>query len=195
VVASLALFFPLMVLDKVYHFGSPQLSAPQAGLMAMLAKGIVGGDMAWPLVIVGICMGIALIMIEVKSPMLFSVGMYLPLETTFAIFVGGLIRWVTDVLRDRAKLNDAQKARAENAGVLTASGLIAGEALCGLVVAGIIAYGKQKWGNDFEFWQLLKNPHWSFGLIALAIIALVMIFVPLKNAGSPDEPAPPTAIM
>ena len=68
--------------------------------------------------------------------MLFSVGMYLPLETTFAIFVGGVIRWITDKLRDRRGFNDAQKARVENAGVLTASGLIAGEALCGLVIAG-----------------------------------------------------------
>ena len=78
VVASLVLFFPLAILDKAYHFGSAALPAPQAGLMAMLSKGIVGGDMAWPLVVVGILMGFALIMVEVKSPMLFSVGMYLP---------------------------------------------------------------------------------------------------------------------
>src|SRR5208337_499804 len=122
VVASLVLFFPLAILDKAYHFGSAALPAPQAGLMAMLAKGIVGGDMAWPLVIVGILLGLAMIMIEVKSVMLFAVGMYLPLGTTFAIFVGGLIRWATDKLRDRRGLNDAQKARVDNAGVLTASG-------------------------------------------------------------------------
>ncbi|MGD0365286.1 MAG: OPT/YSL family transporter [Bryobacteraceae bacterium] len=84
IVASLVLFFPLAILDKAYHFGSSALPAPQAGLMAMLAKGIVGGDMAWPLVVVGILMGFALIMVEVKSPMLFSVGMYLPLGTTCA---------------------------------------------------------------------------------------------------------------
>jgi uncharacterized oligopeptide transporter (OPT) family protein len=188
VVASLVLFVPLAVLDKAYHFGSAALPAPQAGLMAMLAQGIVGGNMAWPLVIVGILMGFALIMIEVKSPMLFSVGMYLPLGTTFAIFVGGLLRWVTDKLRDRAKLNDAQKARVENAGVLTASGLIAGEALCGLVIAGIVGSGR-------KLWVLIENPHWLAGLVALIVIATVMIRLPLANAGSPDEPAPPTAIM
>ena len=76
--------------------------------------------------------------------MLFSVGMYLPLETTFAIFVGGIFRWMTDKLRDKGTFNDAQKARIENAGVLTASGLIAGEALCGLVVAGFRAAEKSK---------------------------------------------------
>ncbi|HUA60422.1 MAG TPA: oligopeptide transporter, OPT family, partial [Verrucomicrobiae bacterium] len=84
VVCSLALFFPLMWLHQAYTFGTKELSAPQAGLMASLAQGIVGGNMAWPLVVVGIFMGFGLIMVQVKSPMLFSVGMYLPLETTFA---------------------------------------------------------------------------------------------------------------
>jgi uncharacterized oligopeptide transporter (OPT) family protein len=154
----------------------------------MLAQGIVGGNMAWPLVIVGILMGFALIMIEVRSPMLFSVGMYLPLGTTFAIFVGGILRWLTDKFRDRANLNDAQKARVENAGVLTASGLIAGEALCGLVIAGIVGSGR-------KLWVVIEHPHWVLGLVALIVIAFVMIRVPLANAGRPDEPAPPTAIM
>jgi putative OPT family oligopeptide transporter len=188
VVASLVLFFPLMILDKAYHFGSAALPAPQAGLMSMLAQGIVGGNMAWPLVVVGICMGFALIMVQVKSPMLFSVGMYLPLETTFAIFVGGIIRWITDQLRDRRGFNDAQKARVDNAGVLTASGLIAGEALCGLVIAGIVGTGHSLFHIDF-------GDMWWTGLVGLAILVAVMIKLPLANAGSPDEPAPPTAIM
>ena len=69
--------------------------------MASLAQGIVGGNMAWPLVVVGIMMGIAMILVEVRSPMLFAVGMYLPLDTTFAIFVGGIFRWLTDKFRNR----------------------------------------------------------------------------------------------
>jgi|GraSoiStandDraft_60_1057301.scaffolds.fasta_scaffold39593_1 putative OPT family oligopeptide transporter len=196
IVASLVLFFPLAVLDKAYHFGSPALSAPQAGLMAMLSKGIVGGDMAWPLVVVGILLGIAMIMIEVKSVMLFSVGMYLPLGTTFAIFVGGIIRWITDTLRNRRNLNDAQKARVDNAGVLTASGLIAGEALCGIVVAGIIA--RKIAGNpnaEAKLYQFAIGDHPITTVIALAVLVAVMIWVPLANAGRPEDPAPPTAIM
>lgn len=188
VVASLVLFFPLAILDKAYHFGSPALPAPQAGLMAMLSQGIVGGEMAWPLVIVGILMGFALIMVQVKSPMLFSVGMYLPVGTTFAIFVGGLIRWVTDQLRDRRGLNDAQKARVENAGVLTASGLIAGEALCGLVIAALV-------GTDHNVALLSWKAPFAVALIALVVLAVVMVRVPLANAGRPEDPAPPTAIM
>ncbi len=188
VVASLVLFFPLAILDKAYHFGSPALPAPQAGLMAMLSKGIVGGDMAWPLVVVGILMGFALIMVEVKSPMLFSVGMYLPLGTTFAIFIGGLVRWVTDKLRDRRGFNEAQKARVDNAGVLTASGLIAGEALCGLAIAALV-------GTGHDVTLLKWAPPFPAALIALAVLIVAMVQVPLRNAGRPDEPAPPTAIM
>lgn len=188
IVASLVLFFPLMILDKAYHFGSAALPAPQAGLMAMLAQGIVGGNMAWPLVVVGILMGFAMIMIEVKSPMLFSVGMYLPLETTAAIFVGGVVRWFTDKARDRRGYNDAQKARVDNAGVLTASGLIAGEALCGLVIAAIV-------GSNHRLWHLTVGDMWFSGLIGFAVLIFIMMRVPLANAGRPDEPAPPTAIM
>jgi uncharacterized oligopeptide transporter (OPT) family protein len=156
--------------------------------MAMLSKGIVGGDMAWPLVIVGILLGLAMIMIEVKSVMLFAVGMYLPLGTTFAIFIGGVIRWITDGLRDRRGLNDAQKARVENAGVLTASGLIAGEALCGLAIAGLVGSG-----HDVTLFKW--TPPFLLALGALAVLAIVMIRVPLANAGRPEDPAPPTAIM
>ena len=112
IVAGVVMFFPLYLLHTsdlasnpgIGGFGGKNLPAPQAGLMAALSQGIVGGEMAWPLVVVGIAMGIALILIRVKSPMLFSVGMYLPLETTFAIFIGGLIRGLVDKLAGQARL-------------------------------------------------------------------------------------------
>ena len=193
-VASFALLPVLLLLNQAninsggIGFGDRQLPAPQAGLMAMLSRGIVGGEMAWPLIVVGILMGIALIMIEVKSPMLFAVGMYLPLETTFAIFLGGVIRWITDKMRDSKNFNDAQKARVENAGVLTASGFIAGEALMGIVIA-IFKY--KQWPLPVIF----EHPSVISGFIVLVILAVVMVRVPLASAGSPDEPAPPTAVM
>ncbi len=193
-VASFCLFPVLMLLNQAnlnsggIGFGDRQLSAPQAGLMAMLARGIVGGEMAWPLIVVGVLMGFALIMLEVRSPMLFAVGMYLPLETTFAIFIGGLIRWITDKMRDSKDFNDAQKARVENAGVLTASGFIAGEALMGIVIA---VFKYKQWPLPVIF----QHPNVVSGFIVLVILAVVMIRVPLANAGRPDEPAPPTAIM
>jgi hypothetical protein len=104
-----------------------------------------------------------------------------------------LFRWATDKLRDRANLNAAQKARVENAGVLTASGLIAGEALCGLLVAGFRAAEKTR-GH-----ALLPDLTWfgTGGLAAVVLIglAILMIKLPLANAGDPNEPAPPSAIM
>ena len=199
VLAGLVMFFPLYLLHTsdlasnpgVGGFGGANLPAPQAGLMAALSQGIVGGEMAWPLVIVGIAMGISLILIKVRSPMLFSVGMYLPLETTFAIFVGGLIRGVVDKLVARRKFNDAQKARVENAGILTASGLIAGEALMGLFVAGVVAFRADKTFPALAGFA----PAPFLAIVVLAILAFYMIRMPMAKAGNPDEPAPPTAVM
>jgi putative OPT family oligopeptide transporter len=194
VFASLLLYFPLLVLHQGninaggIGFGDKELSAPQAGLMASLAQGIVGGGMPWPLIAVGVLMGFTLIMVQVRSPMLFAVGMYLPLETTSAIFVGGVFRWITDSLSKRRGFNEAQKTRVENAGILTASGLIAGEALTGLVVA------------TFKFFEwplpvIFKEPSILAGLVVLALIAGIMIRVPLGNAGRPEEAAPAAAMM
>ncbi len=194
VVAGAVMFFPLYVLhfsnikQGGTGFGDRALAAPQAGLMATLSQGIVGGEMAWPLVIVGIVMGLALILVKVKSPMLFAVGMYLPLETTFAIFVGGVIRWVVDRIVARRGYNSAQRARVENAGVLAASGLIAGEALMGLFVAAIVFFRDR-------FWQITSQPVGFLAVVFGVALALYLILVPLRKAGAADEPAPPTAVM
>ncbi|MBC8315297.1 MAG: oligopeptide transporter, OPT family [Bacteroidales bacterium] len=172
-------------------FGSKNLSAPQASLMAILSKGIVEGAMAWPLIIAGMIMGTAFILMQVKSPMLVSVGMYLPIETTFAIFVGGIFKGTVDWFTNKRKLNTTQKIRVENTGVLLASGMIAGEALMGLVIA-ILAVMNIFLYDYFVFFQ---SPSFLISLVIIAIIAFVMIRIPLKNAGKKDEPAPPTSGM
>jgi len=204
ILAGLVMFFPLYILhnsDLASHpltggFGSSNLPAPQAGLMAALSQGIVGGEMAWPLVIVGIALGISLILIKVKSPMLFSVGMYLPLETTFAIFIGGLIRGFVDKRASKRGYNDAQKARVENAGILSASGLIAGEALMGLLIATVV-FVRDQMGQKAEFWtiEMFQSIASWLAIPIFIILALYLIYVPLSKAGRPDEPAPPTAMM
>jgi putative OPT family oligopeptide transporter len=197
VVASLVMYFPLVLLHEGNiraggtGFGDAQLPAPQAGLMALLAQGIVGGDMPWPLVITGILLGFAFIAMQVKSPMLVAIGMYLPFGTTAAMFVGGLIRWTADRIALRRGYNEAQRARVDNSGILTASGLIAGEAVLGLVWAGLQFAPP----SIREHLQLFPNPSYWIGLFVLAILAFIIVRAPLASAGSPDEPAPPVAMM
>ncbi|TRZ64950.1 oligopeptide transporter, OPT family, partial [bacterium] len=199
VISGLVMFFVLNLLNQADiiqgqqqgytgGFGSKNLSAPQSGLMAMLSQGIVGGEMAWPLIIVGMLMGLSFIMMQVKSPMLVSVGMYLPLETTFAIFIGGIVKGILDIIVKKRGYNAAQRVRIENVGILLASGFIAGEALTGLGFAPFrIA--------DFNIWTIFADPPLLIGISVLALIGIILIYVPMKNAGSPDEPAPPAAGM
>jgi putative OPT family oligopeptide transporter len=206
VVASLVMYWPLYLLNTAFGFGSRQLSAPQAGLMATLAIGIVGGNMPWPLVVVGIFFGIGMIMMQVRSPMLVAVGMYLPFETTFAIFLGGVFRSIGDWMAKRRGLNQAQMARVENAGVLAASGLIAGESVFGLIWAALIATGLatsqnrvfqsiEGWARNVTAAQVFEHPLYLSGVVVMALLAALMIYLPLTSAGDPSEPAPPTAMM
>ncbi len=172
-------------------FGSKNLSAPQASLMAILSRGIVEGAMAWPLIVAGMLMGTAFILMQVKSPMLVSVGMYLPIETTFAIFVGGIFKGAVDYFTEKRKYNAAQKIRTENTGVLLASGMIAGEALMGLVIAILAVF------NIFiyDYFVFFKHPSFLISLVVIGLIGFIMIQIPLKNAGKPDDPAPPASGM
>jgi len=172
-------------------FGSKNLSAPQAGLMAILSRGIVEGQMAWPLIIAGMLMGVAFILMQVRSPMLVSVGMYLPLETTFAIFVGGVIKGIVDYFVEKRRFTEGQKIRTENTGVLLASGLIAGEALMGLVIAILAVFEI----FIYDYFVFFKNPTFYISFIVIALIAFILVQVPLKNAGKADEPAPPASGM
>ena len=194
VISALVMFFPLMLLHQAnikqggIGFGDPKLPAPQSGLMALIAEGIVGGEMAWPLVIMGIFMGIGMIMMQVKSPMLVSVGMYLPLATTFSIFVGGVFRAIGDRISASKGHNEAQRARSENIGILISSGMIAGEGLMGLVVASFALL-------EWKLPEIFQHPSYYVGLGVLALMAINMIWTPINNAGRPDEPAPPTAMM
>ena len=122
--------------------------------------------------------------------MLVAVGMYLPLETTFAIFVGGCIRSVADWVSRHRGFNEPQRARVENAGILTASGLIAGEAVLGLVWAGLQFTPE----NIRSHLQLLPHPSYTVGLLVLLGLATLLVRYPMRSAGSPDEPAPPLGI-
>ncbi|MBX2976802.1 MAG: OPT/YSL family transporter, partial [Ignavibacteriaceae bacterium] len=161
---------------------------PQASLMAILSKGIVGGEMEWILIFTGMLMGVGFILMNVKSPMLVSVGMYLPLGTTFAIFVGGLIKGIVEKVNEKKNFNDAQKSRVENNGILIAAGLIAGEALIGLLFAALAFF-------EIELFEISANPTFIISLVVLAVVGWLLVQIPVKNAGNPDDPAPPQVSM
>jgi putative OPT family oligopeptide transporter len=158
-------------------FGSSSLAAPQASLMALLAQGIVAGAMTWILVIAGMVLCVALILMGIKSPMLIFVGMYLPFETVCAIFVGGLIKGILDLYTARRKYNAGQLVSVENTGVLMASGLIAGEALMGLLVA-IFAIFEIFFSKTFN----IEHPSYLIGLGLVLVLAFFLIRIPLQKA-------------
>jgi len=137
---------------------------------------------------------LAMILVQVRSPMLVAVGMYLPLETTFAIFCGGMMKGIVDKLAERRKLNAAQKARAENVGILVAAGLIAGEALTGLVRATWKFLFFQKVVSS-DIPSVFKHPSYLVGLAVLILIGAYLVLYPLRHRGAADEPPPPSAVI
>jgi len=120
--------------------------------------------------------------------MLVSVGMYLPFSTCFAIFVGGAVRGVSDFLSKRAGHNEAQRARVDSVGILIASGMIAGEALTGIIVAVFRYY-------DWSLPSFFAEPTYIVGFIVLMVLGGILIKLPQSKAGRPEDPAPPAAIM
>ena len=182
ILSAAVMFFVLVLLHEGdiksggIGFGGEELPAPQASLMAILSKGIVSGEMEWILIFVGILMGIGFILMQVKSPMLVSVGMYLPLGTTFAIFIGGLFKGIVQYYNKKRNYNEAQKANVENIGILLAAGLIAGEALIGLLFAGF-AFA------EIELFAFFKEPSFIVSLFIFLLIGWILVRFPLKNAG------------
>jgi putative OPT family oligopeptide transporter len=181
IIAALVLIWPMIAMDKVYHIGSEALPAPQAGLMALMAKGIVGGEMAWPLVIAGMFLAFALILIKSPSPMLVAVGMYLPFHSTAAIFVGGIIKWILEVILKKKNATVEQKSKVENTGVLISSGLIAGESLMAVILAFVVL-GVNVSESTFSLTNFALFPANTYlGLIAFIGLTYLLIKIPLDR--------------
>ncbi len=176
VIAAPGLAAVLLLLGQAYGFaGAPgadpatALPAPQAGLMALVSTGIINGQMPWPLFIAGMLFAVMLILVRAPSVMLVAVGMYLPIWSTFAIFVGGVFRWIVDRRMERRFAgNDAAIARADNTGILVASGFVAGEALMGVLIAALIV-------ANFTLPTLIDSPLLQ-GLLGLLVFPLVLWF-------------------
>jgi putative OPT family oligopeptide transporter len=188
ITTSFVLIFPMLWLHQAniqrggIGIGDRELSAPQAGLMAQLAQGIVGGEMPWGLILFGMAFSLALILMKAPSPTLIAVGMYLPFETTGAIFVGGCLKWLADRWAAKRGLSGDTF---DNYGSLVASGLIAGESLTGVLMAGLVLLfnGFQSithvlFGVDQFAWVAGPVGAWT-SLVALAALAYVLIKIPL----------------
>ncbi len=140
--------------NKVGFVGENALKAPQANIMSLLIRGIMEGSLPWTLILAG---GFIAICVELLgAPALpFAVGLYLPLELSTPIMVGGLLAWIVT----KKYKGKEMKVRNEN-GVLTSSGLIAGDALMGILVIAVSVYLKEKnipyegikWAGSFWFW-------------------------------------------
>jgi len=186
VLLSFFLMAPIVVLHEANlatgGIGGRALPAPQAGLMAQLAKGIVGGQMAWGLLGIGAAIGLALILCGARAPMLVAVGMYLPFDTSSAIFAGGVVRWAAD--RIMARYGAEERARAEEKGTLLASGLIAGEALMGILLAVLFVSGApsltQLVSGKTEFGFYQKWGGW-LSMVGFAALAYVLIGLPARR--------------
>ncbi|MDR3676558.1 MAG: oligopeptide transporter, OPT family [Acidobacteriota bacterium] len=194
IAVSFFLLLPIIALHEANlasgGIGGRELPAPQAGLMAQLAQGIVGGQMAWGLLIIGCLFGVSLVMIGAPSPMLIAVGMYLPLETTGAIFVGGVMKWIADQWAARRRLEGDEKAKFEERGTLLASGFIAGEAITGILLAALFLTGVKSVTHVFtgrDVFAFVERWGGWISLAAFAIIAHVLIRIPVDKATSPKE--------
>jgi putative OPT family oligopeptide transporter len=122
----------VILLGNAYEFGSQEIPAPQATLMKTIVEGVLAGALPWGLVLSGGGLAIGALLSGV-SPLAFAIGVYLPLATMAAIFLGGCVRAVCE--RGRT---EGSKVSGDP-GVLAASGLVAGEGLAGVLVAGLVA--------------------------------------------------------
>lgn len=135
-VTSVVIGFILILLDNAYGFGSAELPAPQAVLMSMVVDGIMNGDLPWNLIFIGMALALVVELLGIGS-LPFAVGLYLPIHLSAAILFGGVVRSLVGL---GTKDSSVLKERSER-GILFASGLIAGEALMGVIIAILVTAG------------------------------------------------------
>ncbi len=127
IVAALTIGGVLLLLDTAWGFGSEAISAPQATLMKMIVEGVMDGNLPWALIFIGAFIAIAFEIVGI-SALPVAIGLYLPLELSSTIMIGGLIRLVVDKIKK-------SEEKESNSGILFCSGLIAGEGLVGILLA------------------------------------------------------------
>lgn len=157
----------VLLLAKAYGFGGQELPAPQATLMKLVIDGVLAQNLPWTLVAIGA--GIAIVAELARIPSLpFAVGVYLPVSTMLPVFLGGLLRMI--MLR-RAGDEEQRLARRDR-GILFGSGLVGGEGLIGVVIAGAAGYavsrGREPWSLGYE-WAGAAAPWLAMMLFATLV--------------------------
>lgn len=152
VVSVIAIGFTIIMLDGAYApegivgghgIGTKDLPAPQGTLMATIIKGVLSQDLPWGFIFVGAALALMVQLCGV-SGLAWAVGLYLPISTTFPIFIGGCMRWLSDKIRGEKEESEI------SSGMLYATGLVAGGAISGLIYAFLKAGSKgEGWAKSF----------------------------------------------
>jgi putative OPT family oligopeptide transporter len=185
----------IQALDKAYKIGSTNLPAPQAFLMQGIVQGVLGGEMVWPFVVAGAVLAFVLILIGL--PVLpVAIGIYLPFTLSTPIFAGGIVRSITNRAiakkygsAQEEEISDwdlaikqtdvAPKEKIIRTGLLLTAGLIAGEALMGVIVAFLIIAGVNF--AIFEYPPILPS------ILIWVFIAALLAYIPLREIYANDE--------
>ena len=166
VVSAVTIGGVLVLLDSAWGFGTTELAAPQATLMKMIIEGVMEGNLPWALVFIGVFIAIVVEILGI-SVLPVAIGLYLPLELSATIMIGGAIRWFVD-----KKKADREENKDANSGILFCSGMIAGEGLVGIllaILAVINVAGKIDLSGSF-----------TTGIIGGVVLMVVMILCILK---------------
>ena len=168
VAAGLAIGGVLYLLNTAWGYGSAEVPAPQATLMKMIVEGIMGGNLPWNLVFVGVFLALGLEILRIPV-MPFAIGLYLPIYLNATIMIGGVVRMFVD---GRKNVDDKKKEEQATDGTLYCAGMIAGEGLVGIllaILAVINVAGKIDLSGSF-----------TTGIVGGIVLMVVMILCILK---------------
>ena len=166
VVSGLAIGGVLYLLDAAWGYGTAEIPAPQAQLMKMIVEGIMGGNLPWGLVFVGVFLAICLEILRIPV-MPFAIGLYLPIYLNATIMIGGVVRGLLD---RRKGVDEKTKTAQSTDGTLYCAGMIAGEGLVGILLAVFAVFGI----------SLDMSGIVNFGNIGGVVLMIIMILSLLK---------------
>ncbi len=176
--SAIAIGGVLYLLNMAWGYGTPSLPAPQASLMKMVVEGVMGSNLPWALVFVGVFLAIVVEILGI--PVLpFAVGLYLPIHLSTPIMVGGLVRFFFD--KRKVKDEEERKQQVEN-GVLYSSGLIAGEGIVGILLAvfAIIPIGSVTLADKLDLSGFVNLGNIG-GLVFFALLIATLVYFIVKK--------------